>query len=902
MKKFLALWAFCLFFPVMAGALELKLDSLAPSEPVDSKLSDGRVSGVLAPGWRENSEWAKCFARYRSGEENGRRFQRVEIDRLDSGYCQFDYELNQPLPPGDYRLSFRARLKGRARVTVGIREVKAPYRWAARVTVLPDGEWRDFEHRFSLAKEVPAGNSSILFQIDGVGVFDLASVELVNAVPVRKDLAENRFRQGSLALGLPTGWSLQNCFSDGDMVKIAPNPSRPGPGGAPSLRIESRGGAMTSYDYRENLSVYTAPFPVEAKQPLRVEFALAGEAKGMLKLYSGTRRIKEVPFEVKSPDWKAVTLDAVPPNSEPASAELEFTGVLEIGALYAGTPGGDRKQPYAEIALASGDAMKAAVVFDDEPVRLRHLANFVPAGAELRIEGENLYGDRFSKRIALDSAPLASGEWELELPTERPSGVWRIEALLVDASGKPAGERTELVLNRLPRPKFWGKDAPDSPFGVHIQPTNRQMVMAKALGINWVRLHDAGVQLLGWAYIEREPGKFTFDDAGVKRYRDHRLMLFGELTTAPAWKSYASKSTVPPPALRQSITSPYFLPLDYDEYEKYAETVISRYRNEIADYDVWNEPWLPLFYHTDYVKQLPEGTKRWASFGGGFYISPDNPAEGFAEMQRRVHRAAAKVDPAIRVNGINSSDNKGDNEGRTSGVEFTQLMKEQGALDTCHRISYHQYLTRLVGFPGDEVETGRVRAIGPLLDADGKAPMPVWFTEGSPSYLPCEGFYRQTAPGCAPVEAFDAGDRVVRFAVSILAQGNEKLFLYSMGMTYGYSNLNPHRLLVTASGELHPSGAAFAILTRELEGKKFSRIIPVGEHVFAYLFSDGKESCAVLLPDPRRGTFRMPRLQDGAVFRDLFGNPADPENAGPFAGYVTVSGDVSALERALGGN
>lgn len=63
------------------------------------------------------------------------------------------------------------------------------------------------------------------------------------------------------------------------MVKIVPNPDRPGPGGAPSLRIESRSGAMTSYDYRENLSVCTAPFPVEAKQPLRVEFCWPGKRR-----------------------------------------------------------------------------------------------------------------------------------------------------------------------------------------------------------------------------------------------------------------------------------------------------------------------------------------------------------------------------------------------------------------------------------------------------------------------------------------------------------------------------------------------------------------------------------------------------------------------------------------------
>ena len=900
MRKVWLLGVLCLFLQGAAADFEVKIGSLMPTEEVDSKLSDGRVSGVIAPGWRENSEWAKCYARYRAGREGEQSFQRIEIERIDSGYCQFDYRLDRPLPPGEYRIRLRARLRGRARVAVGIRGFAAPYRWHTRVNLLPGGEWTDYEHRFRLSETVPGGSAALFFQIDGVGVFDLASVELTVAEPLRRKLPVNRFRQGSLALGLPTGWSLHNCFSEGDMVKIVPNPDRPGPGGAPSLRIESRSGAMTSYDYRENLSVCIAPFPVEAKQPLRVEFLLAGEAKGKVKLFAATRKIRELPFEVNSPGWKTVALDVVPPGSEPVSAELEFTGVLEIGGLYAGAPEGLRNQPYAEIAPASGDAAEAKIIFTDEPVRLRYFANHVPAGGMLRLEGVNLYGDRFSREVALESAGVASGEVALELPAGRPLGVWRIEAELADGSGKPVGERTELVLNRLPRPKFWDRDAPDSPFGVHVQPSNRHLTMAKALGINWARLHDAGVQLVGWAYLEREPGKWSFDDAGIRRYRDHKLMLHGELTTAPAWKSYAVRSTTPPPQLRWSITAPYFLPLDFDEYEKYAETVISRYRGVISSYDVWNEPWLPLFYHTDYVKKLPEGTRRWASFGGGFYISPDNPAEGFAEMQRRVFRAAAKIDPAIRVNGINSSDNRGDNEGRTSGVEFSRLMKEQGALETCHRICYHQYLTRLVGFPGDEVETGLVRAIGPLLDRDGAAPKPVWFTEGSPLTHLCEGFYRLTAPGCSQAEAFDAGDRVVRFVVSLLAQGNEKVFLYSMGVYYGYSNLNPHRLLVTASGEPHPSGAAFAVMARALEGKKFVRIEPVGERVHAYIFQGDAESCAVLLPDPRSGVYRMPQLPEGVRLSDLFGNPVDPDKAGPYAGYVMVTGEVAALEKALG--
>jgi len=54
-------------------------------------------------------------------------------------------------------------------------------------------------------------------------------------------------------------------------------------------------------------------------------------------------------------------------------------------------------------------------------------------------------------------------------------------------------------------------------------------MMAKAVGVNWVRLHDAGTEYIGWSFLEPEKGKWQFRDADLRRYRDHNLKTWSTL-------------------------------------------------------------------------------------------------------------------------------------------------------------------------------------------------------------------------------------------------------------------------------------------------------------------------------------------------------------------------------------
>lgn len=877
---------------------------------VDSQLSGGRITGQMAAGWRDNSEWARAWVDYRPVTEGDHRFLRVNISRIDSGYNQLLCPVRLPDRAAAYRLSLRMRMKGRSRVVAGIRMIDKPYSWLYKNSFAPDGVWRNYSSDFSLAGGAAERKLAILLQIDSPAILDIMDVRLETIAPVVSSLSRaddaNWFRNSSFVLGLPSGWSLHNCFSEGDMVQVKPDPTVTGPSGAPALLVDVPAGAMTSYDYRDRMEINSAPLLSPAPgQDAVASLALRGRGEGSWIILCGNRKVVSVPFKLNGGEpWQRVEAKF---RSGPGlyTARLEVKGKIWIDHLRVSAVETAVKPltfPETALALKSGDAALAGVSFSDEPMTLRYAVVRPAAGTFINLKTVNLYGDEKLYRLPLTAAknPLY-GELKPELPAGHELGPLRFEAWVTDNSNNRISPYAELLVNRLPRPRYWGKDAPSSAFGIHVQPSNRHLTMAKAIGANWARLHDAGVQLLGWAYLERKPGQWTFDDAGVDRYRNHKIKLLGELTTAPAWESYATRSTVPPPTLMQSVTSPYFLPLVMKTYEDYCRKLIARYGDRIDSFDVWNEPWLPLFFHIDFVRKFPTGKKHWASFSGGWYISPDDPAADFIKMQQTVFKTAKAANPGAKVLGFNTTDSNG-SEGRVPGDKFTGRMEQLGAMNSCDVICYHQYLRKITGYPGDEVDIGYNHAFAPLLKKYGKSfPHPVWLSEGSPLSGPGDGFYRHTVSGGSPSEMFDYGDRVVRFVVSLLAHRVEKVFLYSMGLHRGYADINPHGLFITPAGELHSAAGAYAAMTWLLEDRHFVRMAPVGKNVFVYLFAGRGEVTAVLLPDPRSPDFSLtlPAAAGLQAF-DLFGNPLPSGPlATPYACYLVGKGTANDLLELL---
>ncbi len=861
----------------------------------ESKSSSGaRLGGNIAEGWKDNSEWAKVSADYNVIKNGNESFMQVKASQIDSGYCQFYYKLSDSASAANAVLSFKSRIQGRSRVTCGLRLIDAPYTWISKNSFTPESEWENKSFRFSFPKQKQA--VAIFFAMDGAGTFDLKDVRLETAALKEESREGNLLRSSVFPLGLPAGWSLHNSFSDGDDVKLSQNGS--------SLIIDAPEGAMTSYDYLDKLRIYSAPMKSPAlKEKHIAEMRFKGNADGTLIILCGSRSVAEKSFKAEGASSSILQIEFTPVEEGVYTCRLDLKGRLELEKLSVASAKEMPLSTEPEIALRLEDSETAAsgIVFKDEKLTMKYSVLNAPTGSQVRLRSINIYGSEKTYEIPLKQE---SGSINIELKKDQELGPLRIEADIINSDGKQVGSPAERVVNILKRPVYWHKDAPDSAFGTHVQPVTRNIIMAKAIGVNWIRLHDAGVQLLGWAYTEREPGKWTFNDAAIEKLRKQKLKLLGELTTAPLWESYATKSKDAPPILKNSITAPYFLPLSLEKYEAYCKKIVDRYGDKIDHFDVWNEPWLPLFFHTDFVKKLPPDTKRWASFGGGFYISPDDPAAEFFKMQKIVWKTVKAKYPSSKVLGFNTTDSEG-TEGRVPGDKFTARMNELGAVDHCDVICYHQYLTKITGFPGDEVEKGFKFAFKDLLEKNsGKMPRPVWLSEGSPLIAPCDGFYKKTLPGGSRNEIYDSGDRIVRFVTSLRANGVEKTFLYSMGMHNGFGTKNPHRIMIDAAGDLHPSGAAYSNMCSLLEDKKFSRMIKCDKNIYAYIFTGKTESVAVMLPDPRE-TKNSFEITNDVRYKawDIFGNPlASGAIKTPYVFYLTWNGGAEKFPADKGGN
>jgi hypothetical protein len=528
-------------------------------------------------------------------------------------------------------------------------------------------------------------------------------------------------------------------------------------------------------------------------------------------------------------------------------------------------------QMPAEVALSTGSLTN--IHFADEPAQIKYSVTGSTGGATLRSRAINLYGKEATLlAIPLKAGAALNGSLNYGVFPGHKLGVHRIEAWVEDSAGKRISPYSEVVVNRLQRPRYWMKDAPNSPFGIHMASHTFHIQMAKSMGINWTRLHDA--PYIGWDFLEREKGKWNFRDAKIQRYRQHNIKILAGLSTTPQWARTMKES-------HDGYADRWSQPANMADYANYVKTVTQRYQGVIDAYEIWNEPWLSkLFWHT--------------RFDNGHKAGPD-PQGDYVRLMEAGYKAAKAVDPNITIVGVNTTTHEAE-PGFIDATEWTRGVLEKGALDSCDVISYHQYMGANSAFPGDEVEKGFQKGLGPILQKFGqKVPKPVWMSEGSSLYGTSKslGFYRHTLTGTNTEDNTAVADRLCRYVVALLGQGVEKEFLYSMA-TSG----SVWAVLVNFDNSMHPAGAAHSNMAWQLEDTKFVRRATVAPNVHAYLFSGKGRSVAVLSPHEQT-RYSLPKGANLARF-DLWGN-ALPAGAklGATLNYVSLSGSVEALERAL---
>ncbi len=852
------------------GHAQVVIDTTFGTGRALSTSAPDRIQGVLPDGWRDNTEWARVWVDYHSAEEEARPYTRVATSRIEEGWTQLIHSLPTIAGETYIRLEVTARSLDDKMLRFVLRKEGKPYTsyWEQNTNLR--SEWRTFRYEFRQGKIDDRFGLYVISQ--GAGDFDLAAVKLTyfsrdQLISEMKGRAEetgtkNLLRLSRFPLGMQMGWSLNRDLSDGDEVVIEGDKNCLGPSGFPALRVWGRDG----------VNLYTTPFGIpNAFGKHFAGVSLMGDGQVTIRVICDRRTLASQEVSL-SDEWQQVSIPFEPrlladcyslrfESTQACDFHLDAMQVAPVDESAGGPVAFVGQMPYeVAIQVPASDASAARIQFDDESAALDYcVTSMKPTdGAVLRAKVVNAYGE--SRELAgteIDGPIVYGGFNGFTKGFERRYGPHRVETWVEDSEGERISTFNEMLVYRLPRPKYWGKDAPNSAFGVHTNSTTRHCVMLKAIGVNWTRLHDAGLDYIGWYHLEPKEGKWAFRDEPIQRYRKHHVMILGELGTAPPWASHHPGYHV------NGYFDRFYQPRDLADYANYVRTVAARYKGVIHAWDVWNEPWITAWWGVGYNED--QGSNR-----EGYLRSP-TAREDFAALMKTAYTNVKAIDPQAIVLGINTTTGGGGSS--FTGDEWTRGVVDAGGMENLDAIAYHHYAGELNLRPEDGVEAGYSRAVGYVAEKNGgTVPVPVWMTEGQNArMLAGADMYHYTLP--SPPEngdPFAAGDRQVRFLASLRARGVAKAFLYTMHGHGYFDGGGTWRAITTGEGFLHAQGAAIATLANQIEDHHFTQRLNVAEGVWAYLFEADDESrtVALLAPEDAHEEYLLP-----AGTLDLFGNP-----------------------------
>lgn len=817
-----------------------------------------------------------------------KRTLRITFDNHVTGFVELVSPIAANTNDAFYRVTVRAKSEDESEVKVGVRRVAGDYRYLSYernvffgIRTLPlTKEYKTYTYDVY----VPATDDAIAFALNVMeeGRVDVASVTLTRYsrdAYTTLSLAslslsnENLLRVTQFPLGLQSGWALFRYASQGETIRVVADTNKQGPSGSPALHLRP-----LDSPYILTGDPFALPVPT---RPYTFSFSMAGKGRYTVKIKADAKDLVVTNITLADDAWHRVSL-TLPAEPSAVARVLFIKGETPLWLDAFSLAEGDTPSPYTvrgdvEVALAVESV--ARVQFDDEPARMRyHVAGDVTGGT-LVLDCVNVYGTR--KRITTTALTKETrrGEVRYDVFPNVLYGPFRVEAW-VERDGKRVSACNELVVYRLRRPRYYGKDAPDSPFGIHVLAVRRSMEMAKAIGCNWVRLWGPAETYAAWSHVEPAKGTWRFHHDKIDAYRSNHLSLLGVLAGTPRWARVYKEHT------GDGFKDMFFIPHDMNDYGAYVRRIVAEYEGKISHYEVWNEPW-GAFLFTDYKE--------------GKHVKPEDPAGVYADLMRVAYAAAKEADSNVVVVGLNTTAEYYKSEDTNHwGEAWTRacVVREE-VMPVMDAISYHLYTDlHYLGYPDDFVARSFDMTFAPVVEKFGSIPKDVWLSEGSSvRWKTRSGFYNHTLPYDANENHVHTSRHLAGFALSLLAKNVKRMFLYELsGGVFAFES-GSYRTFGTEEGYLHPSAAAFSALTWHLEDTLFQRIAELADGVYAYLFQGEGRSVAVIVKEPAsKGAYSW-KAEKGALLCDLFGNPCNAIDsvANDDMYYVMAEEDADAL-------
>ncbi|MDD3586628.1 MAG: hypothetical protein PHQ75_05555 [Thermoguttaceae bacterium] len=846
---------------------QLALDKAGPNNNLD--VNGSSFHGPLPQGVGQNYiGWQPSAATGSIVTEKGQTFFRFVVSRVSGSGPQFAVRVPKLKQGKYYRITVSVRNDSDGVFSAYLREGPAPYQGIGQhVSFEASSEWQSESTVIRFVK--PGSDSySLYFNLCGCGVFDIREFSISqtdyaaydaqvrglskrNSVVLRRPETKwKNYAHGScFPFGVPSGW---NCRRGMAVISA----DRTGPSGQFGLLVKPGFGEI------ETPRLYSAPFQVpDPKKTYTVSFSCKGSGNIVCngKTFQATKDWQRFDLPIKIPEGvageildfssdKAFLLDAVR-IAEEGQKEFSLAGPSEV-----------------VLALPDSDASDARIQFDDEKPLVRYVILGEYRDVTLAVSVTNIWGQ--TKEFTVKpTAP--EGSFEYAVFPQVPRGQFRVDVRAV-RDAQDVSPVAEFVVTRLARPLYWGKDAPDSPFGIHVEPIAYMLKGLKAGGLNWVRLHDAGGNYSLWAHLEPEKGKWIFYDRQLQSYRRNGLMIYGQLGGAPVWANYYGKTG--------TTTDQYWIrfcsPTDEHmaDFENYARKMVQHYKGVIHDWCLWNEPY-GSFLHKGYdpVKHK--------------YICFENQGGQYARIMKAAYKGAKESDPTVKISGYGTTG---------SATTFTQQVFEAAALDYCDELDFHQYTPRSFGYPGDGMKDNFDKTFLPITEKTGPLKKNVIMSEGSPLSngsdrgTPLIGMYQHVLSWNNTEQYHERGDRVVRFIMALRSCGVKRIFLYT---AHGHRNLTQcsFQLLLSGDGYPHPSLAALSAFAQHAENATFVEYRPLVSGVYLAVFKKNDGSTFAVVTGKKRFAAQVSCSVPGAKASDLYGNPLTfPIKYEGYVQYITA--------------
>ncbi|MEI7939965.1 MAG: hypothetical protein WCK27_25045 [Verrucomicrobiota bacterium] len=583
-----------------------------------------------------------------------------------------------------------------------------------------------------------------------------------------------------------------------------------------------------------------------------------------------------VPLSEERPtteQWQPIVLQGKPPRSkgEHYYVELEIAGedqTVWLDGLYVGEWTGATNQAAALPKLhPAGVVLKPAVpwglVTGEEPMRAQAtVVGATNSGARLTVRAVHTTGiTQDLPPLPLDGQPVWKGTIEVTGKPGRLYGMTRIEATVVSATGEPLSAMNETLLARVP-PPVPGPLA-SSPFGIHVGFSEPELIIAAKLGYKWCRTHDASGSTK-WGLLERERGKWSWQDEAIALPGKHGLSILGLLDTSPPWASGIAG---------EGYWSIYGVPRDLDDWRSYVRTVVGRYAGVIDRWEVWNEPWMNT---------------------GSFRFFQNGDPHIYQELLKAAYSEARQANPKATIVGID-----------TYPPHWDEAVLAAGAYPFYDVLSFHRYDHSLHAQPNDAIafEAARLRQI----QAKYGEPKPLELTEGGPDVALYHGSFFSFADERLTGDWQRGADQYSRMFLAVIAAGIQRFTAYSIHGVPRHGD--PTHMMVEPGPLLRPLHLTVSALAQFVEGAKYEgRLAPshdISAHVFSqphprYFATEPSTVVALIANGEAPAPLPKPLPEQIRCF-DRWGNPTDtPTQSLRGITYLVATGNAQApLREAL---